>query len=405
MAYCPPKLESRRSGSPRTAHPFNQAQEDDSIQFAGNEQDPSTPEKSWQGRFIESCKTQSQRFRSWAEKQRHWFYKQATKLLMIGALILDGLVKLPPFIRSIIERRFFFSPPTVSSLRLIDQERYPGLRQKIGFEIKFQSGGADSHELAAWYIPAKPGKQTVVFSHGRASNISDLAPVLKALSDQGYGVFAYDYPGFGNSEGQPTEENLYEAGIAACKFLAGDDKNEHRIAAVPYSKQILMGHSLGGAVAVDIAKRFAEDAKKTNPKDRTFNQADNPELRGQPQALVVVNTFNDIKSALTAKGQDFHWALQRMFKAKKLRLNFNSANKLPNVSMPILVLHGDNDKDVSLDLGNELFMSTRDAPKGRLEILPDTKHTLKDDRVCKQVTDAITRFLKPTPPAADSSMV
>lgn len=353
-------------------------------------------------RFHEFRKTQYQKWSSWAEKKYNWCYKQAVKGVMVLAALFSCF-PLPNFMRNIIERRYFFSPPKVSSLRLIDPERYPGLRQKIGFEIKFQSGGANSHELAAWYIPAKNNKPTVVFSHGRDSNISDLPPILKALSDQGYGVFAYDYQGFGNSEGSPTEQNLYEAGVAACKFLAGDDENEHKLATVPYNKQILMGHSLGGAVAIDIAQRFAEDAKIQDPAKRTFNKHDSENLKGQPQALVVVNTFTDIKSALTAKGQDFHWTLQRMFSTKNIRLNFNSSEKIPDVSMPILVLHGNEDNDVSKDIGAELFSKVRDAAKGRFEILPETKHKLKDNGVCRKITDAMTRFLTALPQTSAST--
>jgi alpha-beta hydrolase superfamily lysophospholipase len=386
-------------GASRMGSPFTPvAHVSDTLRFSAHskkssvtnalEKDALEKNGGWREQFAQWRQKKILQLRSDWEKHYTAFRKGAVKAMM-GIAAVFSCLPLPDFIRGMIERRYFFSPWRVSSSHRLKSQ---ALYQKIDGR-RFHPEGNNTYELDSWYIPAQDNQPTVVFSHGRDCNISHLEPILKALSNKGYGVFAYDYPGFGCSEGTPTEEALYEAGVAACKYLAGDGSAS---TTVPYNKQILMGHSLGGAVAVDIAKKFAEDANIQDPAQRTFNRQDKPELRGQPQALVLANTFTNIQDTCASQKQGFHWVLQRLFDENKIRLKFDSKHKMQDVSMPVLIVHGDKDNDIPPHIGADLFNNIRRAPQGRFHLLPNAHHKLEDD-MCRQITDNLTHFLKDLP--------
>jgi len=89
---------------------------------------------------------------------------------------------------------------------------------------------------------------TILYSHGNAEDIFTLSPFFEELSKLGFNVLAYDYRGYGTSEGKPTENNAYQDIEAAYNYLV----NEQNIAP---EKIIIHGRSLGGAVSIDLASR------------------------------------------------------------------------------------------------------------------------------------------------------
>jgi len=67
-------------------------------------------------------------------------------------------------------------------------------------------------QIAAYYLPpSSPEKPVILFSHGNAQNIGQLIPLMKDFTAQGYGALAYDYPGYGETPGSPSEESCYAA--------------------------------------------------------------------------------------------------------------------------------------------------------------------------------------------------
>lgn len=390
----PTEVTPSRKMQPAAAQIHNKPVQGPVFRFGSAAQEDTQPAENPLEKTNNQRRTLKERFEDWYRNNfLEWrqnieasyinLRKNIAKAMIVVAAIFSCF-PIPNFMRDIIERRFFFSPHRVSSSHFLS----PDLRQKI-LEVGFRPEGKNTYKLDGWYIKAKEGKPTVVFCHGRDCNISGLEPIMKALSDKGYGVFVYDYPGFGQSEGNPSEQALYEAGVAACKFLAGENLAGLK---VPYRQQILMGHSLGGAVAVDIATKFAEDSRAENSDARTFNKENNPELEGQPQALILINTFTDLKSTFAKGKQNFHRYVQRLFNENKIRLQFDSKSKIKQVNMPVLVLHGDKDETIDPAFGREL---EDNAPKERphaFHSLPGAKHQLRDN-TCQQVTDSVDDFL------------
>ena len=81
-------------------------------------------------------------------------------------------------------------------------------------------------------IPAKGNGLVVLYSHGNGEDIGNLMPLLDEVSEKGIQIIAYDYPGYGLSQGKPSEAGCYEAIDAAYRYLTQDLGVEpHRIVA------------------------------------------------------------------------------------------------------------------------------------------------------------------------------
>lgn len=107
---------------------------------------------------------------------------------------------------------------------------------------------ADGANVVAYYLPNKAAKYTLLISHGNAEDLGYMSPFLHEIHAQGYAVFAYDYRGYGLSEGRATERNTYLDIDAAYNYLT---KNLQ----VAPENIIVFGHSVGAAVALDLAVR------------------------------------------------------------------------------------------------------------------------------------------------------
>ena len=100
--------------------------------------------------------------------------------------------------------------------------------------------------LAAVYLPNSQARFTLLYSHGNGEDIGDDLPVLEEFRRAGFAVFAYDYNGYGQSEGKPSEAAVYRDVEAAFDFLTG---TLH----VPPARIIAFGHSLGASAAIHLA--------------------------------------------------------------------------------------------------------------------------------------------------------
>jgi len=105
----------------------------------------------------------------------------------------------------------------------------------------------DGMALHAWWIPARTTRcGSVVFFHGNAGTIADRAFLADRFSRKGYDVLLPEYRGYGRSEGTPSENGLYRDGMAAYRHTRED-------LGVPADELVVVGHSLGGAVAAHVA--------------------------------------------------------------------------------------------------------------------------------------------------------
>ena len=106
---------------------------------------------------------------------------------------------------------------------------------------------ADGTKIHGWYAPHAKPLAVVLFCHGNGGNVTYRAEVIRMLHDRvGVTVLVFDYRGYGKSEGSPDEAGVLADARAARTWLA--EKT-----GVAENQIVLMGESLGGAVAVDLA--------------------------------------------------------------------------------------------------------------------------------------------------------
>ena len=162
----------------------------------------------------------------------------ATGFLVV-IIVLAGLVVLARVMR--LEDAFIYFPDHETYMTPADL----GLAYE---EVRFGEEG----RLHGWFIPGRTDV-TILWFHGNASNLSHPGRVefIKLMVDRlGVGFFIFDYRGYGQSAGKPSEEGLYQDARDALAYLRSrDDVNPERI--------VYYGRSLGGAVASHLA---TEDA-------------------------------------------------------------------------------------------------------------------------------------------------
>jgi abhydrolase domain-containing protein 17 len=177
--------------------------------------------------------------------------------------------------------------------------------------------------ISAVYVPNSNARYTLLYSHGNALDLGDLGPVLKSFQDAGFAVFAYDYEGYGTSEGAPTEEHCYADVDAAYDYLT-------KTLGVPPGQVISFGHSVGGGPATELA------------------------MRRHVAGLILESSFTSAFRVLT---QVSVLPFDKFRNAEKLRL----------IHRPVLIISGKQDAVIPFAHGPRLFAAANE-PKRSLWI-------------------------------------
>jgi alpha-beta hydrolase superfamily lysophospholipase len=152
-----------------------------------------------------------------------------------------------------IERRFLYPAP-----RTNDCDWNPS---DLAFEDAHFTA-ADGPPLHGWYVPHPQPRAILLYSHGNGECVPHLANRLRVLNQQiGATVFAWDYRGYGRSQGKPHETNLIADARLAQLWLA------NRVEIEP-ENIVLVGRSLGGAVSIAVAAEYPVQGLVL---DRTFS--------------------------------------------------------------------------------------------------------------------------------------
>lgn len=192
----------------------------------------------------------------------------------------------------------------------------------------------DGTKLFGWYVENRATPVVLLWCHGNAGNIIHRLENLVELYRLGFSVLLFDYRGYGRSQGRPTEEGMYQDALAAYDYLA----SERQIAP---ERLLLFGRSLGGAVAGYVASR-------------------------KPAAgLILESVFPSI--AAVARAHYFGLPVDWLLGAE-----FNLADRLAALSLPVLVVHGDRDDIIPIELGRQVFDAARE-PKA-FYLVPGADH-------------------------------
>jgi pimeloyl-ACP methyl ester carboxylesterase len=166
--------------------------------------------------------------------------KKNIKRLLFGKFYVKRLMRSIIFIYAFLcFYGFFFSE------RLIFQS--PPSSQSDSREV-IKVSSANGVKIYTVHFRNPPAKYTILYSHGNAEDLDGILWVLREIRDRGFAVFAYDYQGYGTSQGNPSEYNTYRDIDAAYNYLT-------QKLGIPAKQIILYGRSVGGGPAIDLASR------------------------------------------------------------------------------------------------------------------------------------------------------
>jgi fermentation-respiration switch protein FrsA (DUF1100 family) len=253
--------------------------------------------------------TEQSASRSWSALCRLWRFFRFFALTYLGILLMLML----------LENKLVYHPTSASQDWIS-----PALNVQ---DVELTT--ADGTRIHAWWCPHPGSTGTMLYCHGNAGNLSYRQGAIHEWQEQlGESVLIFDYPGFGRSEGSPTEAGCYAAAQAAFDWLT----QSQGIAA---ENVILYGKSLGGGVAVELATRRPH------------------------RALVLAKTFTSLP--------DMAQKLYPWLPARWLtRTQFNNLEKITTCTRPVFITHGNRDTLIPFTMGQRLY----EAAPGPKHFLP-----------------------------------
>ncbi len=250
-------------------------------------------------------------------------------------------------LRSRLERHHTFSPTGFP-----DGEWSP---KAEGLEVEdVWFFAPDGEELHGWWIPHEKARGTLLYCHGNAGSLADQAGALVELRRLGVHLFAFDYRGYGRSSGRPSQGGVLRDAQAA---------HDHVVRALgqPEESIVLLGHSLGGAIAIDCA------------------------VHRPVAGLIVQSSFVDTREMARELYPQvpMHWIARRRFR---------SIDKVRALEVPKLFVHGDCDERIPHTHGERLFEAAAE-PKD-LFIVPRAGHSDVHDHGGESYFEKLSDFCR-----------
>ena len=208
-----------------------------------------------------------------------------------------------------------------SSLSTAKGPAQPGPRPPAGGKgrLEPQSGLSSSAQGAARH---RLRLGVILHNHGNAGNIGHRVDELALMSEAGFDVLIYDYRGYGQSEGSPTEKGTYADAAAAYGYLT-------EVKGIAPESILLFGESLGAAVAVQLAASVPAGG------------------------LALMGAFTSVV--------DMARVYYPILPARWLvRYRYDSLSKLPGLKLPVLVMHSEEDDIVPVEMGRRLFEAAKE---------------------------------------------
>jgi len=214
----------------------------------------------------------------------------------------------------------------------------------------------DGHRLHGWWFPADPGSPrrhlVLLLLHGNMGNVSHRLPYYQAWLELGVNVFAFDYRGFGCSEGRPSEDGTYLDAQAAVAWLAKRGFSPSQI--------VVLGKSLGGGIASELL------------------------LREPLAGLILQSTFTSIPDVGC---ELFPWLPVRRWHTIK----YATIEKLPRITKPVLIAHCRQDDLVGFHHAERNYQVANE-PKMLLEIAGGHNNVIAEGRA--DYLRGLDRFLR-----------
>ena len=192
--------------------------------------------------------------------------------------------------------------------------------QEVWIDFTAPSTGQPTRLHGLWHgeAPTSPDTPVMLYLHGARFNVAGSAPRIRRMHELGFSVLAVDYRGFGKStQALPSELSAREDARAAWDWLARK---------YPKQPRYIFGHSLGGAIGIDLAAQVQDEA-----------------------GTIVEGTFTSIADVASS----FKWGWLPF--SALVTQRFEAINKVKSIGSPLLVVHGANDTLINPTLGKKLY--------------------------------------------------
>jgi len=181
------------------------------------------------------------------------------------------------------------------------------------------------HGLWLGQQPSSTDTPVLLYLHGARYNVAGSAPRIQHMHDLGFSVLAVSYNGNGkSSKVLPSEESAREDALAAWTWLGDHHPNQ---------KRFIFGHSLGGAIGIDLAARVKDES-----------------------GTIVEGTFTSIADVVST----FKWGWLPF--GLLITQPFDALAKVKDIGSPLLVVHGALDDLIRPELGHKLYEAAK-GPK------------------------------------------
>lgn len=288
-------------------------------------------------------------------------------LVTLGILLTVLYLSACLFLFARQNRFIFFPSREISTLPSELQMVYEEVWLPVISEKNHQKSTTEKVEkIYGWWLPAeaeglgsKKSEWVLLFLHGNADNISEHLQHSHRFHQLGFSVFMVDYRGYGRSEGRfPTESTVYKDVETAWDYLVNQR-------GIPPDKIVIYGHSLGGAIAIELASH-------------------------QPQAAgaIIEASFTSMRDMV-----DYQYPYFNIFPIDLILTHrFDSINKVRNLKMPILFTHGTADETVPTYMSQALFDAANEPKK--LFIVPNADHNNIAQVSGEKYFETIREFMK-----------
>lgn len=191
--------------------------------------------------------------------------------------------------------------------------------EDVWIDFHSSASGTPARLHGLWLPQQNADAPVLLYLHGARWDVRGSAPRIRRMHELGFSVLGIDYRGFGKStDTLPSELMAYEDARAAWDWLAQQQ---------PKSARYIFGHSLGGAIAVQLASEAGNDL----------------------QGLMLEGTFTSIPAVFDT----LKWGWLPL--GPLITQRFDSASRIAKVTAPVLVVHGSADRLIRPELGQRLF--------------------------------------------------
>ncbi len=231
----------------------------------------------------------------------------------------------------------YYMRKTMSKFIYLSKNRRFGIDKELADSLKIVHLKTPKNISEAWDINPNNSQKYVIFYHGIGQNITSNQELYKSIIKKGYGVFAPEYGGFGDSTGSVTSESIKQNTKSAIKYLQSKGIKKDDIGVV--------GYSLGSFPAITLAHK-------------------NENLK----FLVLISPFNSMKNEkeILLSGKAVKLPKTAQFLIKKfpflvdvLDWSFQNINKIKSLNLPVYFIHAENDKLISTKSTQELVKNTK----------------------------------------------